>query len=146
MGCELCKNDNRDNIDLRFSRDENITPIEVNTKFGDYNLDKESYISNLEGKLNDKYSIPIKTLDEKKDQKLTNKNTLNTPREELNNKNKNEYIINTLNIYSNNTIQFSSRNKNKNEENKATENEINNNAKENNEKENIFESTSNIKK
>ena len=102
--------------------------------------------SNLEGKLNDKYSIPIKTLDEKKDQKLTNKNTLNTPREELNNKNKNEYIINTLNIYSNNTIQFSSRNKNKNEENKATENEINNNAKENNEKENIFESTSNIKK
>ena len=54
MGCELCKNDNRDNIDLRFSRDKN-NPIEVNTKFNDYNLDKESYISNLEGKLNDKY-------------------------------------------------------------------------------------------
>ena len=43
MGCELCKNDNRENNDLRFSREEN-NPIEVNTKFVDYNLDNETYI------------------------------------------------------------------------------------------------------
>ena len=146
MGCELCKNDNRENNDLRFSREEN-NPIEVNTKFVDYNLDNETYVSNLEGKLNDKYSIPIKTSEDNIDKKLNNNNTLNTPRDELTNKNKNknEYIINTLNIYSNNTIQFSSRNKNKMEENKTSENENNNN-KVNEEKENIFESTSNIKK
>ena len=146
MGCELCKNDNREYIDLKFSRDEN-NPIEVNTKFIDYNLDKETYVSNLEGKLNDKYSIPIKTSEDIIDKKLNNNITLNTLRDELTNKNKNknEYIINTLNIYSNNTIQFSYRNKYKMEDNKTLENENNNN-KENEEKENIFENTSNLKK
>ena len=141
MGCELCKNDNRENIDFMMGAEEK-RPIEIK-KFDEYNLDdKESYYSNLEGKLNNKYTINSKNKNNS-DMNIVEKNNLkkknNLNEIPLNlNQNKNEYIINTLNIYNNNKIQYS---RNQNEENKTLEtntvsNTINNNKKE---KENIFD-------
>ena len=146
MGCELCQNDNRENIEFKLAGDGH-RPIEIKTKYNETNiLDKDNYYSTLEERLNQKYSIPQKMLDEIKEKINNENNQLNSERDDLNNNNKNEYIINTLNIYSNNTIQFGSRNKNKLEDNKTLENGTTTQKKENTEKDNIFESDSNFRK
>ena len=140
MGCELCQKDNRENIEFKLSGNGH-RPIEIKSKFDDNNiLDKENYYDTLELKLNEKYSIPQKILDELKNKINNENNHMNSQRDDLSNNNKKEYIINTLNIYSNNTIQFGSRNKNKNkiEDNKTMENGTITKNKENSEKENTM--------
>ena len=143
MGCELCQMESRQNNDIRFAR-EGQRPIKDFSEIGDVgnkisdenNFDDESQYTYtfLEQKLNEKYSIPQKTLDELKERKEREKNELNSRRENINNrdKNKNEYIINTLNIYSNNTIQFGSRDKKKNEDNNSIFSNFKNNKNEDN--------------
>ena len=148
MGCELCQMENRENNDIRFTRD-GVRPIKEysrNRQFAEENnLDKDSYYNLLEERLNEKYSIPEKTLDELRER-------INNENNQLNSKNdkKNEYIINTLNIYSNNTIKFGSGEKNKKDNNKADDNFSNfynrNNRENENEKENKLENGSTYRK
>ena len=125
MGCELCQMENRENNDIRFTRD-GVRPIKEysrNRKFADENnLDKDSYYNLLEERLNEKYSIPEKTLDELRERINNENNQLSSKNDDLKNSKKNEYIINTLNIYSNNTIKFGSGEKNKKDNNKADDN------------------------
>lgn len=144
MGCEFCQNDNRENIEFKLAGD-GKRPVELKNNLEQ--IDKERYYSILEERLNEKYSIPQKVLEEYKEKKTLQNYTLNTQtlREELNNKNKNNITIDTLNLYSNNNNEFNSRNRKKVEENKTIEN-ITNITKENEEKENIFDSGSNLKK
>ena len=139
MGCELCKNDNRENIDFMMGAEEK-RPIEIK-KYNEYNIDdKGSYYSNLEDKLNNKYAVGPKKYNNNinigEKYKIKNNNINEVPLKL--NQNKNEYIINTLNIYNNNKIQYS---RNQNEDNKMMEtntisNTINNNRKED---ENIYD-------
>ena len=138
MGCEICRNENRENIDFRLTRDGQM-PIELKQKYGegDNYRNNETY---LEEKLNLKYSISPQSLEDQKE-KQHDENQLNSKRDELSNNNKNkEYVINTLNIYSNNTIHFGSRNKKKKEKNDTNDNNYEN--KENT----LFETGSTIKK
>lgn len=129
--------DNRENNDLRVANDNK--PIEIG-KSSDYNLGKDSSINkgSLEQKLNKKYTIKQKDLEKSLGNDFGDIKSSNTQKEELNKKNKSEYIINTLNIYNNNTIQINSRNKKGSEGKKTTENEINKN-KEDGDKENPLE-------
>ena len=141
MGCEICRNENRENIEYKLTKgDKGKIPIEFKTKKTEDNiyLTKESY---LEEKLNKKYSISPNTLEELKEKK-TNENQINTKKDELSNNTNKEYIINTLNIYSNNTIHFGSRNKKKKEKNPKIENETIDTKN----KENIIYESSNNKK
>ena len=122
MGCEICRNENRENIEYKLTRgSKGNIPIEFKTKKTEdnYYLTKESF---LEEKLNKKYSISPNTLEELKE-KITNENLINTKKDELSNNTNKEYIINTLNIYSNNTIHFGTINKKKKEKNSLIENE-----------------------
>lgn len=125
MGCELCQMENRENNDIRFTRD-GVRPIKEysrNRQFaGENDLDKDSYYTLLEERLNEKYSIPEKTLDELRERINNENNQLSSKNDDLKNSKKNEYIINTLNIYSNNTIKFGSGEKNKKDNNKADDN------------------------
>ena len=125
MGCELCQMENRENNDIRFTRD-GVRPIKEysrNRQFAEENnLDKDSYYNLLEERLNEKYSIPEKTLDELRERINNENNPLSSNNGDLKNSKKNEYIINTLNIYSNNTIKFGSGDKKKNDSNKADDN------------------------
>ena len=133
MGCELCKNDNRENIDFMMGAEQK-RPIEIK-KYNEYNIDdKGSYYSNLEDKLNNKYAVAPKNYNNNinigEKYKIKNNNINEVPLKL--NQNKNEYIINTLNIYNNNKIQYS---RNQNEGNKMMEtntisNTFNNNRKE----------------
>lgn len=150
MGCELCQMENRENNDIRFTRD-GVRPIKEysrNRQFADENnLDKDSYYNLLEERLNEKYSIPEKTLDELRERINNENNQLSSKNDDLKNSKKNEYIINTLNIYSNNTIKFGSGEKNKKDNNKADDNFSNfyNRDKEK-EKENKLENGSSYRK
>ena len=125
MGCELCQMENRENNDIRFTRD-GVRPIKEysrNRQFaGENDLDKDSHYTLLEERLNEKYSIPEKTLDELRERINNENNQLSSKNDDLKNSKKNEYIINTLNIYSNNTIKFGSGEKNKKDNNKADDN------------------------
>ena len=121
MGCKLCSNENRENNDFALTR-EGERPIILNNDTVQNNNDKDLYYSFLEEKLNSKYSIPQKKLEELKTKINNENNQPNSQMDNINNNNKSGYIINTLNIYSNNTIQFSSRNKNQEQEKKALEN------------------------
>ena len=135
MGCELCQNDNRENIEFKLAR-EGERPIELKNKSDEENyLDKETYFSYLEERLNEKYSISPNILEELKEKiKFTSENNqLNEQNYEYNNKNNNEY----LNLYNNNDLQYNSRNKKDNEGKKMIENDTNIN-KETTEKD-IFE-------
>ena len=82
MGCELCNNENRENKDLSLNNDYNK---KIENDFGKTNsYFSETNTTNLEEKLNEKYSIPKE----------------------------NQNIINyTQNIVNNNIIQYNSRNK-----------------------------------
>ena len=123
MGCELCQNDNRENIEFKLAR-EGERPIELKNKSDEENyLDKETYYSSLEERLNEKYSISPNILEELKEKiKFTSENNqLNEQNYELDNKNNNEY----LNLYNNNDLQYNSRNKKDNEGKKVIENDIN---------------------
>jgi len=117
--------ENRENNDIRFTRD-GVRPIKEysrNRQFaGENDLDKDSYYTLLEERLNEKYSIPEKTLDELRERINNENNQLSSKNDDLKNSKKNEYIINTLNIYSNNTIKFGSGEKNKKDNNKADDN------------------------
>ena len=127
MGCEICRNENRENIDFRLTRDGQM-PIELKQKYreGDNYRNNETY---LEEKLNLKYSISPQSLEDLKE-KQHDENQLNSKRDELSNNNKNkEYVINTVNIYSNNTIHFGSRNKKKKEKNDTNDNNYENKEK-----------------
>jgi len=142
--------ENRENNDIRFTRD-GVRPIKEysrNRQFADENnLDKDSYYNLLEERLNEKYSIPEKTLDELRERINNENNQLSSKNDDLKNSKKNEYIINTLNIYSNNTIKFGSGEKNKKDNNKADDNFSNfyNRDKEK-EKENKLENGSSYRK
>jgi hypothetical protein len=127
MGCELCQNENRENLECKLST-EDQRPIELKNKYDEENY-LETYYSSLEEKLNEKYSISPKILEDLKEKiKSTNENNLtNKNRDEYSKKNSNEYIINTFNVFSNTTIQLSSRNKKNNEENKIIESDTNQN-------------------
>ena len=82
MGCELCSNENRENKDLSLNNDNNK---KIENDFGKTNsYFSETNTTNLEEKLNEKYSIPKE-----------NKNIINY----------------TQNIVNNNIIQYNSRNK-----------------------------------
>ena len=117
--------ENRENNDIRFTRN-GVRPIKEysrNRQFAnENNLDKDSYYNLLEERLNEKYSIPEKTLDELRERINNENNQLSSKNDDLKNSKKNEYIINTLNIYSNNTIKFGSGEKNKKDNNKADDN------------------------
>ena len=150
MGCELCQMENRENNDIRFTRD-GVRPIKEysrNRQFADENnLDKDSYYNLLEERLNEKYSIPEKTLDELRERINNENNQLSSKNDDLKNSKKNEYIINTLNIYSNNTIKFGSGEKNKKDNNKADDNFSNfYNRNKEKEKENKLENGSSYRK
>ena len=124
MGCELCRNDNRENIECKMVSDSQ-KPLEIKN-FDEYNQKKENNYPIVEEKLTKKYTIKskdkISDVNNKSEYKEKN-NNINFP---LNlNQNKNEYIINTLNIYNNNKIEYSSRNKSQSGENKAMENDTN---------------------
>jgi hypothetical protein len=145
MGCELCTNENRDNKDIAFTR-EGERPIIIKDNAAQNNNDKDLYYSFLEEKLNAKYSIPQKNLDELKAKINNENNQLNSQLDNTSNNNKNEYIINTLNIYSNNTIQFSSRNKNQNQEKNNLENGTDHNKETTADNNNVVERDLNYKK
>ena len=97
MGCELCSNENRENQDVTLSNTDNKPEI-INT------LNKDTYFSALDERLNEKYSIPLNSSFEK------NSNYKNNNKTSINN-NENKNIFNyTQNIVNNNIIQYSSRN------------------------------------
>ena len=145
--------ENRENNDIRFTRD-GVRPIKEysrNRQFADENtLDKDSYYNLLEERLNEKYSIPEKTLDELRERINNENNQISSKNGDLKNTKKNEYIINTLNIYSNNTIKFGSGDKKKNDNNKADDNFSNfysrNSREKDKEKENKLENGSSHRK
>ena len=120
MGCELCSNENREKNDITFRRD-GERPIILNNNTIQNNNDNDLYYTFLEERLNTKYSIPQNKLDELKTKSNNENNQPNTQMDGTNNNNKKEYIINTLNIYSNNMIQLS-RNKNQKQKKKSLEN------------------------
>ena len=121
MGCELCSNENREKNDITFRRDgERRIILNSNTARNNNDNDNDLYYTFLEERLNTKYSIPQTKLDELKIKSDNENNQPNTQIDGANNNNKKEYIINTLNIYSNNTIQLS-RNKNQKQKKKSLE-------------------------
>ena len=111
--------------------------IDLKTKF-------DEYYSTLEDRLNEKYSIPQKILDELKEKNTEMNTTVNQQKDGLSNKNKEEYIFNNSNKYTNNAIDLNSQMKNKNGDN--IENDINNNLENNDEKEKSYDSDSDYNK